>query len=59
MGAGHILVELEAIPVDLTDRLDHTIEQRFFAKLVAQGRVGELSAAIDAAIVEQKLGGAE
>jgi predicted MPP superfamily phosphohydrolase len=51
-----ILVELEAIPTDLTDRLDHTIEQRFFAKLVAQGRAGELSAAIDAAILEQKQG---
>ncbi|MGB3643360.1 MAG: metallophosphoesterase [Mesorhizobium sp.] len=54
-----ILVELEAIPADLTDRLDHTIEQRFFAKLVAQGRVGELSAAIDAAILKQKQGDAE
>lgn len=52
-----ILVELEAIPADLSDRLDHTIEQRFFAKLVAQGRVGELSAAIDAAILEQNKGG--
>ena len=54
-----ILVELEAIPPDLTDRLDHTIEQRFFAKLVAQGRLGELSAAIDAAAVEQQQGGTE
>lgn len=51
-----ILVELGAIPADLTDRLNHRIEQRFFAKLVAQGREGELSAAIDAAILEQKLG---
>lgn len=51
-----ILVELEAIPADLTDRLDHTIEQRFFARLVAQGRTGELSAAIDAAILELKSG---
>lgn len=54
-----ILVELEAIPADLTDRLDHTIEQRFFAKLVAQGRTGELSAAIDAAILELKSGDGE
>lgn len=54
-----ILVDLEAIPGDLTDRLDHTIEQRFFAKLVAQGRTDELSAAIDAAILEQKQGDAE
>jgi hypothetical protein len=54
-----ILIELEAIPADLTDRLDHTIEQRFFAKLVAQGRVSKLSAAIDAAILEQKQGDAE
>lgn len=54
-----ILVELEAIPADLTDRLNHTIEQRFFTKLVAQGRVGELSAAIDAAILKQKQGDAE
>jgi len=51
-----ILVQLEAIPVDLTDRLDHTIEQRFFAKLVEQGRMGELSTAIDAAIRESKSG---
>ena len=51
-----VLVELEAIPVDLTDRLDHTIEQRFFAKLVAQGRTGELSAAIDAALLKLKSG---
>ena len=51
-----ILVELEAIPTDLSDRLDHTIEQRFFAKLVAQGRTGELSAAIDAAILDVKSG---
>ncbi|KWF15212.1 hypothetical protein WL82_28945 [Burkholderia ubonensis] len=54
-----ILVELEAIPADLTDRLDHTIEQRFFTKLVAQGRLDKLSAAIDAAILEQKQGNAE
>lgn len=54
-----ILVDLEAIPRDLTDRLDHTIEQRFFTKLVAQGRAGELSAAIDAAILEQKRGDVE
>ena len=54
-----ILVELKAIPADLTDRLDHTIEQRFFAKIVAQGRVGELSAAVDAAIIEQKQGEGE
>jgi hypothetical protein len=54
-----ILVDLEAIPRDLTDRLDHTIEQRFFARLVAQGRTAELSAAIDAAILEQKQGDAE
>jgi len=54
-----ILIELEAIPADLTDHLDHTIEQRFFAKLVAQGRVGKLSAAIDAAILELKQGDAE
>lgn len=54
-----ILVELEAIPADLTDRLDHTIEQRFFAKLVAQGRTGELSAAIDAAILKLKSGDGE
>lgn len=54
-----ILVELEAIPADLTDRLDHTIEQRFFAKLVAQGRVDKLSAAIDAAILGHEQGDAE
>jgi hypothetical protein len=54
-----ILVELEAIPSDLTDRLDHTIEQRLFAKLVAQGRLDKLSAAIDAAVLEQKQGNAE
>lgn len=54
-----ILVELEAIPADLTDRLDHTIEQRFFAKLVAQGRMGKLSAAMDAAILEYKQKDAE
>lgn len=54
-----ILVELEAIPADLTDRLDHTIEQRFFAKLVAQGRVDKLSAAIDAAILEHEQGDSE
>jgi hypothetical protein len=48
-----ILVELEAIPADLADRLDHTIEQRFFSKLVAQGQVRKLSAAINAAIMEQ------
>mgnify|MGYP003575186047 FL=1 len=54
-----ILIELEAIPADLTDRLDHTIEQRFFAKLVAQGRVDKLSEAIDAAILELKQGDAE
>ncbi|MES2950470.1 MAG: metallophosphoesterase [Pseudomonadota bacterium] len=51
-----ILVELEAIPADLTDRLDHTTEQRFFARLVSQGRVGKLSAAIEAAILELKQG---
>lgn len=51
-----ILVELDVIPADLTDRLDHTVEQRFFAKLVAQGRLDKLSAAIDAAILEQKTG---
>ena len=50
----HILVELKAIPSDLTDRLDHTVEQRFFAKLVAQDRVRELSAAIEKAILKQK-----
>jgi hypothetical protein len=49
-----ILIDLEAIPADLTDRFDHTIEQRFFSKLVAQGHVGKLSAAINAAILEQK-----
>ena len=54
-----ILVDLKAIPADLTDRLDHTIEQRFFAKLVAQGRTGELSAAIDVAILELKSGDGE
>lgn len=54
-----ILVDLEAIPKDLTDRLDHTIEQRFFTRLVAQGRTAELSAAIDAAIHKQKQGDAE
>jgi metallophosphoesterase superfamily enzyme len=54
-----ILVELEAIPADLTDRLDHTVEQRFFAKLVAQGSLDKLSAAIDAAILEQKKGSGE
>jgi len=54
-----ILIELEAIPADLTDRLDHTIEQRFFAKLVAQGRMSKLSEAIDAAILELKQGDAE
>lgn len=54
-----ILVELGAIPPDLTDRLDHTVEQRFFAKLVAQHRMGELSAAIDVALTEQKQGKAE
>ena len=54
-----MLVELGVIPADLTDRLDHTIEQRFFAKLVAQGRGGELSAAINAAILEQQQGNAE
>ncbi|HDR8983179.1 metallophosphoesterase [Burkholderia vietnamiensis] len=54
-----ILVELEAIPADLTDRLDHTIEQRFFTKLVAQGRLDKLSAAIEAAILEKKQGNSE
>ena len=54
-----ILVELRAIPADLTDRLDHTIEQRFFAKLVAQGQVDKLSAAIEAALFEQKQGDVE
>lgn len=54
-----ILVDLEAIPADLTDRLDHTIEQRLFAKLVAQGRAGELSAVIDAALSEQISGDGE
>lgn len=54
-----ILVELEAIPADLTDRLDHTIEQRFFGKLVAQGLLNKLTAAIDAAILEQKQEGVE
>ncbi|HEY8602732.1 metallophosphoesterase [Tsuneonella suprasediminis] len=53
-----ILIELGAIPEDLTDRLDHTIEQRFFAKLIAKGRVTELSKAIDVAIEEQKKGDA-
>lgn len=53
-----ILIELGAIPEDLTDRLDHTIEQRFFAKLIAQGRVAELSKAIDVAAEEQKKGDA-
>ncbi|WP_287310504.1 metallophosphoesterase [Mesorhizobium sp.] len=53
-----ILIDMGAIPEDLTDRLDHTIEQRFFAKLVAQGRVGDLSAAIDVAVEEQKRGDA-
>lgn len=51
-----ILIKLEAIPADLTDRLDHTTEQRFFAKLVAMGRVDKLSTAIEAAILEQKKG---
>lgn len=51
-----ILVELEAIPADLTDRLDHVVEQRFFAKLVAQGRLDKLSAAIETATLEQKTG---
>lgn len=54
-----ILVNLKVIPADLTDRLDHTIEQRFFAQLVAQGRLDKLSAAIDAAILEQKQGDAK
>jgi hypothetical protein len=54
-----ILVDLEAIPADLTDRLDHTIEQRLFAKLVAQGRAGELSAMIEAAISELRSGDGE
>lgn len=54
-----ILVELEAIPADLTDRLDHTTEQRFFAKLVAQGRLDKLSAAIDSAAAYQKQGDIE
>jgi metallophosphoesterase superfamily enzyme len=49
-----ILVELGAIPADLTDRLDHTIEQRFFAKLVAQGQVGALAVAINATMIEHK-----
>ncbi|MFM0348136.1 metallophosphoesterase [Paraburkholderia sp. RL17-347-BIC-D] len=54
-----ILVELDAIPADLTDRLDHTTEQRFFAKLVSRGQLDKLSAAIDAAILEQKQGDTE
>lgn len=54
-----ILVDLEAIPADLADRLDHTIEQRLFAKLVAQGRAGELSAVIEAAISELRSGDGE
>jgi 3',5'-cyclic AMP phosphodiesterase CpdA len=54
-----ILVELEAIPADLTDRLDHTIEQRFFAKLVAQGKLEKLSTAIEKAILEQQQGDKE
>ena len=53
-----ILIELGAIPEDLTDRLDHTIEQRFFAKLIAQGRVTELTKAIDVAAEEPKKGDA-
>jgi predicted phosphodiesterase len=54
-----ILIELEAIPADLTDRLDHTIEQRFFSRLVAQGQIDKLSAAIEVAILEQKQGETE
>ncbi len=54
-----ILVELGAIPADLTDRLDHTIEQRFFTKLIAQGAGDKLSAAIDAVIHELNQGGIE
>jgi len=54
-----IFVGLKVIPADLTDRLDHTVEQRLFAKLVAQGRLDKLSAAIDAAILQEKQGGAE
>lgn len=54
-----ILVDLNVIPDDLTDRLDHTIEQRFFGKLVAQGRMDELVAAIDAAVLNLKSGGNE
>jgi 3',5'-cyclic AMP phosphodiesterase CpdA len=54
-----ILVDLEAIPADLSDRLDHTIEQRLFAKLVVQGRAGELSAVIEAAISELRSGDGE
>ena len=53
-----ILVRLGAIPEGMTDRLDHTIEQRFFAKLVSQGRAKQLSAAIDLAIEEQTKGDA-
>lgn len=48
-----ILVHLGAIPADLTDRLDHTLEQRFFSKLISQGHLVQLSSAIDAAIREQ------
>lgn len=54
-----ILIDLGAIPVDLTDHLDHTIEQRFFAKLVAQGCLDKLSAEVDSAILEQRRGEAE
>lgn len=54
-----ILVQLEAIPPDMEDRFDHTIEQRFFTKLIAQGRLSKLSAAIDAAILEQNKGDTE
>lgn len=54
-----ILVYLGVIPEDISDRLDHTIEQRFFAKLVSQGRTEELAAAIDLAIEEQKKGATE
>ena len=41
-----ILIALGAIPADLSDKLDHSIEQRFFMKLVRQGRLADLSAAV-------------
>lgn len=44
-----ILFELGAVPDDLRERLDHSMEQHLFKRIIKQGKSAELAAAVETA----------